>query len=225
MELRETWQILLRRWWLPVGLAVLAAASSLLVTARTPERWSGSIRLAISVPGEPPSPSVFQYNNYYTWVTSEYVVDDLSEIMKGRRFAEDLAAESGDTLPVDTILSGERTQKTHRVLTFSIDTGSPETAEKLAATAIRVIQNRGGTYLAQLQQRDALVTVVDGPTVTPVRPVSRTALDAAVRGALGFILGIGVILLLEYLDPTIRSTRDLEGLLGLPVMGEIPQEG
>lgn len=181
--------------------------------------------MAISMPGQPPTPNLFVYNDYYTWVTSEYIVDDLSEIMKGRRFAEDIAAETGGALPVDAILRGERTEKTHRVVTFSVEAATADLAEKLANAAVRVIETKGGTYLAQLSQRDAIVTVVDGPSVAPVRPVSRTALDAGVRGALGFILGIGVILLLEYLDPTIRSARDLEGLLGLPVMGEIPQRG
>lgn len=225
MELRESWPIVRRWWWLPAILAVLGGLSSFLVTARTSERWLGKISLAISVPGQPPNPNLFTYNDYYTWVTSEYLVDDLSEIMKGRRFAEDLAAEIGQAVPVDAILRGERTEKTHRVVTFSIEAGDPNLAGRLAEAAARVVQIKGGTYLAQLSQRDAVVQIVDGPSVAPVRPVSRSALDAGVRAGLGLLLGVGVALLLEYLDPTIRSARELEHLLGLPVMGEIPAEG
>lgn len=225
MELRQSWHLFARRWWIPVGLALLAAASSLLFTARAQERWLGTISLAISVPGQAPTPELFTFNDYYTWVTSEYLVDDLSEIMKGRRFAEDIAAVIGGTIPPETIMQGERTEKTHRVLTFSVEATDPETARQLASAAATVIQTKGGEYLAQLAQRNAVVQIVDGPQVNPVRPVSRTALDAGVRGALGLVLGIGLILLFEYLDPTVRTTRELEGVLGLPVLGEIPAEG
>ena len=225
MELRETWQILRRRWWLPLGLAILAAASSLLVTARASERWQGSISLAISLPGQPPSPTLFTYNDYYTWVTSEYLIDDLSEIMKGRSFAEDVLAEAGGSLAGDVVMQGQKAEKTHRVLRFSVEAADREQARRLADAAARVIETKGGDYLAQLQQQNALVRVVDGPSVAPVRPVTRSALDASVRGALGLLLGLGALLLIEYLDPTIRSARELERLLQVPVMGEIPQEG
>ena len=225
MELRETWQILRRRWWLPLGLAILAAASSLLVTARASERWQGSISLAISLPGQPPSPTLFTYNDYYTWVTSEYLIDDLSEIMKGRSFAEDVLAEAGGSPAGAVVMQGQKAEKTHRVLRFSVEAADREQARRLADAAARVIETKGGDYLAQLQQQNALVRVVDGPSVAPVRPVTRSALDAGVRGALGLLLGLGALLLIEYLDPTIRSARELERLLQVPVMGEIPQEG
>ena len=225
MELRETWQILRRRWWLPLGLAILAAASSLLVTARASERWQGSISLAISLPGQPPSPTLFTYNDYYTWVTSEYLIDDLSEIMKGRSFAEDVLAEAGGSPAGDVVMQGQKAEKTHRVLRFSVEAADREQARRLADAAARVIETKGGDYLAQLQQQNALVRVVDGPSIAPVRPVTRSALDAGVRGALGLLLGLGALLLIEYLDPTIRSARELERLLQVPVMGEIPQEG
>ena len=225
MELRETWQILRRRWWLPLGLAILAAASSLLVTARASERWQGSISLAISLPGQPPSPTLFTYNDYYTWVTSEYLIDDLSEIMKGRSFAEDVLAEAGGSPAGAVVMQGQKAGKTHRVLRFSVEAADREQARRLADAAARVIETKGGDYLAQLQQQNALVRVVDGPSVAPVRPVTRSALDAGVRGALGLLLGLGALLLIEYLDPTIRSARELERLLQVPVMGEIPQKG
>ena len=225
MELRETWHIVRRRWWLPLGLAILAAASSLSVTARASERWQGTVSLAISLPGQPATPTLFTYNDYYTWVTSEYLIDDLTQIMKGQRFARDVLAEAGESTTGDVVMRGQKAEKTHRVLSFSVETADPEQASRLAGAAARVIQTKGGDYLAQLHQKNAVLTVVDGPAVAPVRPVTRSALDAGVRGALGLILGLGALFLIEYLDPTIRSSRELERLLRVPVMGEIPQEG
>ena len=40
----------------------------------------------------------YAYDRYYTWLTAEYLVDDLSEVVKSRSFAEDVATLAG--LPV-----------------------------------------------------------------------------------------------------------------------------
>ncbi len=40
---------------------------------------------------------------------------------------------------------------------------------------------------------------------------------------LGLLLGVGAAFFLEYLDRTVRTSSDVESLLGLPVLGVIPQ--
>jgi capsular exopolysaccharide synthesis family protein len=66
------------------------------------------------------------------------------------------------------------------------------------------------------------VEVIDPATgATPIDPRGRTNL---VLGALlGLILGVGAAFFLEYLDRTVRTSSDVETLLGLPVLGIIPR--
>ena len=82
--------------------------------------------------------------------------------------------------------------------------------------------------LSQLYQaritRGAAAPYVDvlDPAVgsTPLPGPGRVAV---VLGALlGLILGIGAAFFLEYLDRTVRTSSDVESLLGIPVLGVIP---
>ena len=54
----------------------------------------------------------------------------------------------------------------------------------------------------------------------PVKP--NTKLNVAVAVFLGLFVGVGLVFLLEYLDPSIKTRDEAVALLGLPVFGMIP---
>ena len=57
----------------------------------------------------------------------------------------------------------------------------------------------------------------------PEHPVSpNKKLNILIAFVLGLMVGIGVVLLLEYLDNTFKSREDLEKTLELPIIGTIP---
>lgn len=57
----------------------------------------------------------------------------------------------------------------------------------------------------------------------PENPVSpNKKLNIALGLVLGFIVGIGLAFFLQLTDTTLRSKEDLEGILEVPVIGEIP---
>ncbi|MEJ2555502.1 MAG: polysaccharide biosynthesis tyrosine autokinase [Anaerolineae bacterium] len=65
------------------------------------------------------------------------------------------------------------------------------------------------------------LTVVEPAQVahTPIRP--RVRLNMLVAGVVGLSLALGLILLLEYLDNTLKSADDLRQSLGLTVLGTV----
>jgi capsular polysaccharide biosynthesis protein len=68
------------------------------------------------------------------------------------------------------------------------------------------------------------VSVVQPPQIT-AQPTGRNALlNLAARSLVGLIAGVGLAFLLEYLDDSIRAD-EVESLLGLPLLGEIPVPG
>ena len=89
-----------------------------------------------------------------------------------------------------------------------------------------------GTYeflLSQLYQAriteaaaSPYVDIVD-PAVQaqPIQPRGR--INVFLGALLGLILGVGAAFFLEYLDRTIRTSGDVEALLGIPVLGIIPR--
>ncbi|MDM0466720.1 Wzz/FepE/Etk N-terminal domain-containing protein [Clostridium perfringens] len=69
------------------------------------------------------------------------------------------------------------------------------------------------------------VQVIQKPQL-PEKPVSpKKILNILIAFVLGLIIGVGVVLLIEYLDNTFKLREDLEKTLKLPIIGTIPEYG
>jgi len=78
------------------------------------------------------------------------------------------------------------------------------------------------TSLESFQKSERFI-VLD-PARVPARPYSpdRRLMDAGGLAA-GLLLGLLVVVLLELLDPTVKSTREIMEMLTVPVLAEIPE--
>lgn len=66
------------------------------------------------------------------------------------------------------------------------------------------------------------IQIIQAPQL-PEHPVSpNKKLNILIAFVLGFMVGVGVVLLLEYLDNTFKSREELEKTLDLPIIGTIP---
>lgn len=77
---------------------------------------------------------------------------------------------------------------------------------------------------AQITQAAAspYVEVLD-PAIGASQIQSRGRVNVFLGALLGLILGVGAAFFLEYLDRTVRTSSDVESLLGIPVLGVIPR--
>lgn len=67
------------------------------------------------------------------------------------------------------------------------------------------------------------VQVIDKAEV-PINPAKpRPMLNIAIAGALGIMISLLLVFLLEYMDNTIKTPSDIENHLNLPVIGVIPK--
>ncbi len=72
----------------------------------------------------------------------------------------------------------------------------------------------------QTQQTNVVVLTPATPASTPSSPKIRR--NMAISVVLGSALGIGLVLLLEFFNPRVRSVEDLASSLGVPVLSVIP---
>src|SRR4051794_23583273 len=82
MELRAYGAVLKRHARL-IGLITLATLIvSVGLALRGPAVYTASMRLAVSVVPDPRTGDFFKYDSYYSVLTSEYLADDLSELLR-----------------------------------------------------------------------------------------------------------------------------------------------
>ena len=222
MELRAYGSVLKRHAWL-IGIITLATLIlSIGMALRGPSAYTASMRLAISVVPDPRVGEFFKFDSYYSVLTSEYLADDLSELLRSEAFAADVSAEMGNTVEPEAIVNLTRTKKTHRLLDVQIASGNPQTALAIAEAYERVLNTRLPEYLAFLQANNGFVRIVNRPKVARTNTLPLTAAEVGLRTMAGLLGAIGLAFLLEYVDDRLRDRRQVESFLGTTVLAEIP---
>ena len=86
---------------------------------------------------------------------------------------------------------------------------------------VMLMQRNEETRIAEAMQT-ATVQVIDYATTpeSPIRP--RIKLNIAIAGVLGIFVGVGVAFLLAFIDTTIKTKEEVEAVLELPVLAQIP---
>jgi capsular polysaccharide biosynthesis protein len=228
MELRDYWAIFKRRWWIPVLLTLLVGLLSL-VQLRPwepqPVSYSASMRMLVGVLPVTDQDVTAYDPRYYAWLTSEYLVDDFTEVVRSQLFAENVSARLADqalTVPAGVIQGSAATGQQHRIITLNFAWPDEAQLRAMAEAAAAELAENAPVYFQQLGTDSAGVTLIDGPTLGVVGPSLRSRLDLPLRLILAFLVGTGLVFLLDYLDTSIRRPEDLDEL-GLTVIGEIPK--
>jgi capsular polysaccharide biosynthesis protein len=228
MEMRQYWKIIWKRAWIPLALLLVVLGASLLLRQPSPPLYQATLRVLVGVEPEPPRGDYYTYDRYYTWLASEYLTDDFSEVVKYSAFAHDVTAHlaAGATpieVPSGAIQGATVAAKQHRILTLHITWDNPEQLAAIAAAAAQVLAEEGGKYFAQVGVGGVRLTVIDEPSITQVPPDLRQRLDLPLRLALALIAGVALAFFLDYLDNSVRDRAELEAL-GIAVLGELPPQ-
>ncbi len=174
---------------------------------------------------------VNQYANSYIAYRSQKVVNDLLDAGKA------VTQKLNDTQHAIDVISTPLNDFTNRIQAALDDKTRQALTAQRAALVIQLqpqltpLQNQLTFYQQQLDKVTLSAGVQQAGTLDLLVPASASAKQISPKpirnGALalfvGLLLGVGIALLLEYLDDSIRSRETLETLSGLPVVGVIPK--
>lgn len=163
---------------------------------------------------------------YYNWLASEYIVNGLTDWVRGGEFAaavSELLGEQGLDIPPHAIQGGLAADNARSMLTLSLTHSDAEALAQMMDGVVMVLTKDNAEALPQLGGETAVLIQLDQPVVNPLPFAIRNQLDLPLRVLLALMAGVGLALLVEYLDPTIRD-RDEVQQLGIPILGEIPKK-
>ncbi|MEW9123456.1 MAG: Wzz/FepE/Etk N-terminal domain-containing protein [Thermotaleaceae bacterium] len=215
IDLREYFQIIVKRIWLILLIGFLFAATSGIISFFVLEPvYETSTTLMVGKTKE--QETQIQYNDV---LLSQKLVKTYGEIAKSRTVSkevidnlklemtpEELKGKVSVNLVGDTEIIMVKVQDTDPALTATL-------ANNLAQVFMK--------HVVRIMKVDN-VQVIDKAEI-PIRPIKpRPMLNIAIATMIGLMLGLGIVFLLEYLDNTIKTPGDVEKHLDLPIIGAIP---
>ncbi|MCM3225251.1 YveK family protein [Terribacillus saccharophilus] len=146
-------------------------------------------------------------NTYKIVITSPVILDKVSEEMNLSMTANELAEKI-------EVSSEDATQ----IITLTATDTSAEKAAELVNTTTEVFQKE----IPELMNLDNVKILSNAEVYSDASPSSpNIPINVAVSFLLGLVIAIGSALLLEYLDNTVKTEKDIEEKVGLPVIGII----
>jgi capsular polysaccharide biosynthesis protein len=223
MELQAIWKAVRRRWWLAIA-PLLVVLVHTIATYRPPApTYQVVMRFAA---GTPPAGLSLDYDRYYPWLTSEYIANGLADVARTGRFAGGVASRLADQgLAVDpaAVRGAIASDNAQSMMIIYLTWGDADGARAVAQAVSDELTTNGEAYFPQLAGLEPAVRRLDEPVPIPQAPGLRAQmLGPAVRLTLALAVGVGLALLWHYLDPTVRSAEEAEGV-GLPVIAQIPR--
>lgn len=232
MEFRDYWRTIWRRRHVIVPLVAITFVASLIFNLVLPPVYSTSttVQILANFPQPPAGAPAYYSDEYYRTVYSEYISDDLGEIVKSERFAVRVAdaieARYGRAVDVeDVIESISKTKRTHRTLKVTVSTGSEAQTKTIASAVDEVLRTDGWTFFSSDDRRPVQINVLTPPSDPTVPGLVRRLMDVLLHTGVAVVVGVGLAFLLHYLDDRIRDEADAARTLGLPVLGAVPAEG
>lgn len=228
LDLRKSLAVLRKRWKLVFLVTAFALIATYLATTATEPVYEAQVKLllsprqAVSLSGQSGSESL------QLSILSERLSKTYAEILKSRTLANTVAEQLR--------LKVSPTQLTRRVsaspvrntqlIAFRVEDPDPGKARLIANTYAKSFRDMVTTLDGSEQRLDAepliRVSVVE-PAIEPTAPVRPNPLLNMILALVGGgLLGLILVFLLDYFDVSIKTAEEVTGILGAPVLGQIP---
>jgi capsular polysaccharide biosynthesis protein len=226
MELRRLWVLVWHRKLLVAALVIVALIAGYEATPRQ-AKYQATAVLFVGVP-EYASAGVFSND---LLLGQQQLAATFASMVPSVSVAQAALAATGVPRSTGAILA--ETQSTivtgTSLIHISVTDPDPVVASTLA-------NGMSKAFVAEVLKIDPVTAGLNGQSSAPTAPVSISQpaelptvpvsnglkKNLALSGIFGLLVGVGIVLLLDYLDLSVRTPEDLERRAGLPVLGIIP---
>lgn len=226
MELKDYLDILRRRWYLVAIVPVIVLVGVVYQAARFSPSYTATAQIAVTSRPEQATTPDYRYDNYYAYLTSEYILDDLVEVVRGNVFAADVAKTIADTHGVQVspgqVQGAMGSSRVNRILTLTATASDPQRAVMIVQGAAATLQAKGASYFGpDSPGRSAMFEMIQQAEGAGAN-TQRQNLILVLQVLVALFAGVLLAFLVDYLDDTLRSPEHVTATLGLPVIGTIP---
>lgn len=217
MQLQNYLRILWRRGWIMVVLAVVTAAAafgfSLIIRERAPI-YQSTARILV----QPARTDLGQaqaakqlLGPYEVWLNSTYRAQDVIDNLQLDMTPGELLSDMRVTSDIDQL-----------VLKLEIENPDGDVANDIAREWAQLFIQWRDEKNQEVQRQDRIdAELADDPVYAIERP--KVAINTAAGGILGFLVGLAIVFVLEYIESGIvRSPEDVNRYLDLPLLAAIP---
>ncbi len=217
MNLVDYGRILVRRGWIIILLAALAAGSAYVLSTQQQPVYRALQRVLI----QPTRPDLS------LTTSSRELLNSLRSYLDSSLIAALVIDQLQlDMTPVGLVGNVDVTvSQIDLAIEIAVDLPDGEMANRVAkAWGEQLVRYRNEQNQASRREDQVNALLQDNPSYSLLRP--RPTINAAAGGVLGLLLGAVVIFVLEVLESrVIRRREDLEKALEIPVLAVFPDQG
>jgi capsular polysaccharide biosynthesis protein len=215
MEFREYWDIALKRGWILLLVALVAAVAALGVSLLMVETYKATIQLSIN-----PARADWGLNQATKDLLRNYVLN-----IKSHRMTEEAIQRAQLDMSTYDFLGNldVSDDAANLSITLQAESHDPEEARLMAQTLADVFVEERAQWNAEQDKRDRIYV----EKVDDIRDVPQSAPNTRFNILAGFVFGLIaggiVVFFLEWLQSDIlRTSNDVEKDLGVTVLATIP---
>ncbi|MFJ7728179.1 YveK family protein [Neobacillus sp. NPDC097160] len=201
IDLKELFLVIKRRLWLIIVITIITTGLGTYYShSNNTPIYQSSSRIIIGANPE-------DRNTMQVIIKDSTILDKVVKELGLAQSAEGLAGQI-------TVSSVDNSQ----VVSISVTDTDPNRAADIANKTARVFKQEIKTIM-----NFDNVRILSDAKVNPW-PINQSQNKLIIIGFIaGLVIGIGLVFLLDSLDDSLRSEREVEEMLGLPVLGRVPK--
>jgi capsular exopolysaccharide synthesis family protein len=214
-------RLLRSRWLIICSAVIVAVAGAVALTLLTTPLYQASTRLFVSTTSDASAGEIYQGT-----LSSQQRVLSYTKLLTGESLAQRTIDKLGLNMSADTLR--KRIRATSAPDTVLIDVALLDPSPAQARDIANGLSDEFVVMVSELEtppggDKPAARVVVEQHASLPTSPViPKTNRNIALGFALGLLLGIGLALLRDRVDNTVKDRQIIEGITGAGLVAEIP---